>query len=75
MPTDMMTLDGTLWEEDGIPYMVYCHEWVQVTNGGVGYVQLKADLSDTAGEPTHDARRRDIIDVCRESCTVSRASF
>jgi hypothetical protein len=28
LPEDMMTLDGTLWVEDGVPYMVYCHEWV-----------------------------------------------
>jgi len=23
----MMTIDGTLWVEDGIPYMVYYHEF------------------------------------------------
>ena len=51
LPVDMMTLDGTLYVEDGIPYMVYCHEWVQVTNGAVGYVQLKDDLSEIAGVP------------------------
>ncbi len=43
LPTDMMTLDGTLWIEDGIPYMDYCHEWVQISDGAVGYVQLKDD--------------------------------
>lgn len=51
LPVDMMTLDGTLWVENGIPYMVYCHEWVQISDGGVEYVQLKDDLSETAGEP------------------------
>jgi arabinan endo-1,5-alpha-L-arabinosidase len=51
LPVDMMTLDGTLYVEDGIPYMVYCHEWVQVTNGVVGYVQLKEDLSEIIGVP------------------------
>lgn len=51
LPVDMMTLDGTLYVEDGIPYLVYCHEWVQVTNGAVGYVQLKDDLSEIAGVP------------------------
>jgi beta-xylosidase len=49
LPVDMMTLDATLYVEDGIPYMVYCHEWVQVTNGAVGYVQLKDDLSEIMG--------------------------
>jgi arabinan endo-1,5-alpha-L-arabinosidase len=53
LPADMMTLDGTLWVEDGIPYMVFCHEWVQVTDGAVGFVQLKEDLSDMAGDPVN----------------------
>lgn len=51
LPVDMMTLDGTLWEEEGIPYMVFCHEWVQITNGSICYVQLREDLSETVGEP------------------------
>ena len=50
-PTDMMTLDGTLWVEDGIPYMVYCHEWVQIKDGTVEFIQLKDDLSEAVGEP------------------------
>jgi arabinan endo-1,5-alpha-L-arabinosidase len=50
-PADMMTLDGTFWVEDGIPYMVFCHEWVQITNGTVEMIPLKPDLSDAAGEP------------------------
>ncbi len=51
LPTDMMTLDGTLWVEDGTPYMVFCHEWVQIKDGTVEYIQLKEDLSATVGEP------------------------
>lgn len=51
LPTDMMTLDGTLWVEGGTPYMIFCHEWVQIKDGTVEYVQLKDDLSETAGEP------------------------
>ena len=51
MPVDMMTIDGTLWVEDGVPYMVYVHEWVQVTDGAIGCVRLKDDLSDIDGEP------------------------
>jgi len=51
LPTDMMTLDGTLWIEEGVPYMVFCHEWVQIKNGTVEYVRLKDDLSATVGEP------------------------
>ena len=52
LPPDMMTLDGTLWVEDSVPYMVFCHEWVQIKNGTMEYVRLKDDLSETVGEPT-----------------------
>jgi arabinan endo-1,5-alpha-L-arabinosidase len=51
LPADMMTLDATLWVEDGIPYIVYAHEWVQISNGTMEYMQLKDDLSETVGEP------------------------
>ena len=51
LPVDMMTLDGTLWVEDGVPFMVFSHEWVQITDGRMEYIQLKDDLSDTVGEP------------------------
>jgi arabinan endo-1,5-alpha-L-arabinosidase len=51
LPVDMMTLDGTLWVEDGVPYMVFCHEWVQIKDGTVEYIQLTNDLSETVGEP------------------------
>jgi hypothetical protein len=47
----MMTLDATLWEEDGKPYIVYCHEWVQISNGTIEYMGLQGDLSETIGEP------------------------
>lgn len=53
LPVDMMTLDGTLWIEDGIPYMIFCHEWVQIKDGAVEMMQLKDDLSATVGEPVH----------------------
>lgn len=51
LPPDMMTLDGTLWEEDGVPHMVFCHEWVQIKDGTIDYVRLKDDLSATEGDP------------------------
>ena len=46
-----MTLDGTLFVEDGVPWMVYCHEWIQVTDGTFSAVRLSGDLSGPAGEP------------------------
>src|SRR5215510_3111514 len=53
LPVDMMTLDGTLWVEDGVLYMVFCHEWVQIKDGSVEMIQLKDDLSETIGDPIH----------------------
>jgi len=50
-PENLMTLDGTLFVEDGVPWMVYCHEWIQVTNGTFEAIRLKNDLSGTVGEP------------------------
>jgi arabinan endo-1,5-alpha-L-arabinosidase len=50
-PEDWMSLDGTLWVEDGVPYMIFCREWVQVTDGTMELVRLKDDLSDVVGKP------------------------
>lgn len=51
LPADMMTLDATLWEEDGVPYTVFAHEWVQIKDGTIEYAKLKNDLSAIDGEP------------------------
>ncbi|WP_216359346.1 glycoside hydrolase family 43 protein [Sediminicola luteus] len=50
-PTDWMALDGTLFVEDETPYMIFCHEWVQIVDGSMDYVQLSPDLSTTIGQP------------------------
>lgn len=51
-PEDWMCLDGTLFVEDGTPYMVFCHEWLQVENGTMCYVPLSDDLCAPLAEPT-----------------------
>ncbi|MEJ5260952.1 MAG: glycoside hydrolase family 43 protein [Anaerohalosphaeraceae bacterium] len=50
-PPERMTLDGTLFIEDGKPWLVYCHEWIQITDGTIEAVPLKDDLSIAVGEP------------------------
>jgi len=50
-PADWMSLDGTLWIEDGKPWMVFCHEWIQVDEGTFERVELTTDLSAFAGTP------------------------
>lgn len=50
-PMEWMSLDGTLWAEDGKPYMVFCHEWVQTVDGSMCVVPLADDLSAPIGAP------------------------
>ena len=50
-PSDQMALDGTLWVEDGKPYMIYCHEWVELGDGAMNLVELTPDLSARASQP------------------------
>ena len=51
-PADWLSLDGTLWLEEGTPYMIFCHEWVQITDGTMDLVRLKDDLSAPVGKPS-----------------------
>lgn len=51
-PENWLSLDGTLWVEDGVPYMIFCHEWQQITDGTMDLVRLKDDLSAPLGKPT-----------------------
>lgn len=50
-PEDWMALDGTLYVDDGVPYMVFCHEWVQTIDGTMDVVRLTDDLCGTVGDP------------------------
>ncbi len=53
-PRDWECLDGTLYIEksDGNkPYIVFCHEWVQVTDGEICALELSPDLSKSVGTP------------------------
>ena len=44
-------LDATLWVEEGVPYAVFCHEWVQTKDGTMELVRLHDDLSGACGQP------------------------
>lgn len=51
-PTDWMCLDGTLYmDKRGIPWMVFCHEWVQIGDGTICAIQLTDDLQQAVGQP------------------------
>ena len=50
-PASWECLDGTLWEEEGQPWLVFSREWVQVNDGEVWAAPLSIDLDRLDGEP------------------------
>ena len=51
-PKDWECLDGTLYvDTDGIPYMIFCHEWTQIQNGTICYAKMNETLSEFVTEP------------------------
>ena len=51
-PRDWECLDGTLYVGDaGIPWLIFCHEWVQVHDGEICATRLEPDLASPAGRP------------------------
>lgn len=53
-PENWWSLDGTLYvSAEGIPYLVFCHEHVQILNGTICYIRLSNDLKEAIGEPVY----------------------
>ncbi|MEM7132251.1 MAG: glycoside hydrolase family 43 protein [Chloroflexota bacterium] len=53
-PAEWQCLDGTLYiADDGKPWIVFCHEWVQIHNGAMIAMPLSDDLKEAAGRPVH----------------------
>lgn len=51
-PPDHECLDGTLhMDADGRPWMVYCHEWLQIHDGTFEAIPLTPDLRCADGPP------------------------
>ena len=52
-PAEWECLDGTYFaDEEGRPYMVFCHEWVQAGDGEIWALPLTEDLRGPGGRPT-----------------------
>lgn len=50
-PREWAAIDGTLYFENGVPYMVFVHEWSQIVDGTMCYAELSADLTHLVSEP------------------------
>jgi len=49
-PKDWECLDGTLYiDSEGVPYMVFCHEWTQIQDGEICAMELSKDLKSAVG--------------------------
>lgn len=53
-PANWQCLDGTLHvDAAGDPWIVFCHEWLQVHDGAMIAQRLTSDLRATTGRPHH----------------------
>ena len=50
-PAGWVALDGTLWVEDGKPYMVFTHDWFQTMVGTIELQPMSEDLTQAVGKP------------------------
>lgn len=51
-PREWQCLDGTLFVDDwGLPWIVFCHEWMQIGDGEVCAQRMAEDLKSVLGEP------------------------
>ena len=58
-PKDWECLDGTLYVENGEPYLVFPHEHTQIIDGTMCYIKLSDDLKHSVGEPVTMFRASD----------------
>lgn len=50
-PSDWECLDGTLYvNQENKPYMIFCHEWLQINDGTICAIELSDDLKTAIGE-------------------------
>jgi len=51
-PKEWECLDGTLFvDKSGDPYMIFCHEWIQVRDGEMCAMKLSKDLKEALSDP------------------------
>lgn len=61
-PKEWDCLDGTLYVEDGIPYMVFCHEWQDAGGDGeIWSIRLTKDLKAPAEAPRYLFKASDAV--------------
>lgn len=50
-PEDWTSIDGTLYFENGVPYLIFSHSFEDTPDGDMCMLQLSADLSEAVSAP------------------------
>lgn len=74
-PHDWDCIDGTLYEEDGHIYMIFVHEWTQIIDGTMDYIELSEDLTHTISEHPVTMFRASENPSCGEMNGLGEATF
>ena len=74
-PHNWDCIDGTLYEEDGHIYFVFVHEWTQLIDGTMDYVELSKDLTHTISERPVTMFRASENHAVGEMNTLQEATF
>jgi hypothetical protein len=72
-PPDFMALDGTLYVENGVPYMIYAHEWIQTLDGTMEAIRLTPDLAGSVGQPFYLFKGSDAPWLAEQHLTSAKA--
>ena len=74
-PREWDCIDGTLYEEDGRIYMVFVHEWTQIIDGTMDYIELSSDLTHTISDHPVTLFRASEAPYCGEMNGLGEATF
>lgn len=51
-PKDWECIDGTFYlSSEGVPYMIFVHEWVQISDGSICLIELDTELKKAVSDP------------------------
>ena len=73
-PEDWDIIDGTLYEENGVVYLVFVHEWTQLIDGTMDFMPLSRDLTHRTAEPTTIFRASE-ASWSKEMNSIGEATF
>jgi hypothetical protein len=72
-PPNFMALDGTFYVENGVPFMIYAHEWIQTLDGTMEAIPLAPDLTGAVGQPFYLFKGSDAPWLAEQHATSAKA--